>query len=241
MDLKILITIILFFVILFLIHKYDEIKKEYSEKCLSLKFWKKKYKKHHEEIFNFLNDLIVFLDKHKIKYWAHAGTLLGVIRHSGFIPWDDDIDLGYIDEIDSNGINKTEILIEDLKANGYYILNNFFGYKIYHNKYPNKFIDLFKFNIKNNIAYQTDMAIILWPKENYYLEELLPLTKGKFEDIEIPIPKNSVSFCIRVYGESYLDVFYLQAPHYNTFFENVIDSIGIYANSEKKLYIKELK
>ncbi len=38
MDLKILITIILFFVILFLLHKYDEIKKEYSEKCLSLKF-----------------------------------------------------------------------------------------------------------------------------------------------------------------------------------------------------------
>lgn len=48
----------------------------------------------HAVDYEMLKAVTKIFDKHNLEYFLLAGTLLGAVRHGGFIPWDDDADIG---------------------------------------------------------------------------------------------------------------------------------------------------
>ena len=72
----------------------DEIRNEY--------FISKEVKQLWAVQLDLLSKLEKICQKHDLKYFADGGTLLGAVRHKGFIPWDDDIDVQmYISDFES--------------------------------------------------------------------------------------------------------------------------------------------
>lgn len=45
-----------------------------------------------------MTELQNICDSIGVTFWLHAGTLIGALRHNGFIPWDDDVDLALMHE-----------------------------------------------------------------------------------------------------------------------------------------------
>lgn len=65
-------------------------------------------------MLNILLEVDKILRQHHIDYWLDGGTLLGAVRHGGFIPWDDDVDIS-IRRQDYQRVR--EILIKELPKN----------------------------------------------------------------------------------------------------------------------------
>ena len=153
-------------------------------------------------------------NKHNIYYIATYGTLLGAVRHSDMIPWDDDIDLN----VWRNDYSKIMSLKDEFKAYGLILESDWKLIRIYFNdkKYP--FIDLFVVDIKDdkvirchepfkkscNYLYNNYFFNWWWKNLNYPPNWIKERKRIKFGAIEIWGPIESDKILKYWYGEKYL-------------------------------------
>ena len=76
-----------------------------------------------------LDNINKFCIDNNIKYWIDYGTLLGAVRHKGYIPWDDDIDIGMLRE------DYDKLIKLFNKSNNRYVLKDYILDKNWHYSY----------------------------------------------------------------------------------------------------------
>lgn len=172
--------------------------------------------KHKDIAINLLKKTIEMLEEFDIKYFLVSGTLLGMVRHNGFIPWDDDIDLAVdgsildkLSEMNKKYCNeivfllKEDIVVKTCFKNSGNIISRSKTSRRWkeclldkNEKYRWPFIDLF--------VYQQYGDKINFFGKNWNIDEFFPTTVSKFYDINVTIPKNPDYFLKYNYGSDYM-------------------------------------
>jgi phosphorylcholine metabolism protein LicD len=167
----------------------------------------------YDETKKLIKDTQLHFTKSNIQFFVINGTLLGLIRHKGFIPWNDSLNIS-IDKEYFKQIVKDKKLFND---NGYDIYlskhkNNITSIKIFYKdkkKVKNKnwswpYIEIFGY-------YKESDKVVLEDQEekfNFKNDDIFPLKTNLFEDIPLNIPNNSDNVLNKLYGKDWEEICY---------------------------------
>lgn len=119
--------------------------------------------------------------KYKLRYIIDYGTLLGAIRHKGFIPWDDDIDVTMPrDDYDKLKCLVKDNAIKELFNSNYYvdIDNKYNTYKTYINMVDTRTLTLSPYRL---MEYNQPLFLDIFPMDGYISDSDAKQRIEKFE------------------------------------------------------------
>ncbi len=142
----------------------------------------------HKMCIELLDFVVNVCEKHDFTYWLDYGNLLGAIRHKGFIPWDDDVDIGMLRR-DFNVF--LEVINKEIERVGLNDIMNVTINKRYNLKKDNR-EDIIPFI---QISYQTDPKHLLAGLDVFvydYVNEVTDDIANKFYTEKVQYHKNVV-------------------------------------------------
>ena len=154
----------------------------------------------------------IVLTQNDIPYWISCGTLLGAVRHQGFIPWDDDIDL----QLKLSDRPRLLALRTRLQQDGFVLLDAGGGSKLaYANFWRFPYIDLAMVDRADEVlrlcypltadGRGTFAKAVQWPNECLRVDDVFPLTRVPFEDFSVWAPGRTLGAAHAMYGERSLN------------------------------------
>lgn len=161
-----------------------------------------------QELKKLLIDIGDFLDKNDLSYTIWAGTLLGAVRHKGFIPWDDDVDIA----MERSEYEKLLTIIRNNSG----LRENFIGFEIGESdfpfvKYVNRKIRVNSPELSDKYLWVDIFPIDIVPKRNKiffmrqrWLSRNFWIFRELHSDVQINKSKNLIKRVVYSLRRSYL-------------------------------------